>query len=91
MTLVTVVIGKVDLLCIPFGIGVIVRPGAVGGQKEVVKLAPLHGTCLTGHRPSSRLKTNVTTCQRTAKAASPACLRAVALKQEVAAFGRNNK
>jgi hypothetical protein len=51
MSLVTILITKGDLICIPLSIGVIVCPGAVVGQKGIIKFATLQGLHLTGHRP----------------------------------------
>ncbi len=91
MSLVTVLIAKGYLICIPLGIGVIVCPGAVGRQKGIIKFAPLQGSCLIGHRPISRLKSDVAMCQKRAIAASPTSLQVGALWQGVAEFSRNHK
>jgi hypothetical protein len=79
MSLVTVLVAKGNLICIPLSIGVIVRPGAIVGQKGIIKLAALQGLRLTGHRPISSLRSKAATCQRRAVMASPVSLHMGAL------------
>ncbi len=91
MSFITVIIAKGDLICNPFGVRGIVRPGAIGGQKVFIKFVILQSTCLTDHRPVGRLKYNATACLRRAIAAVPVSLQASALWQGVAAFGQMSK
>ncbi len=91
ISLVTVLVTKGNLICLPLGIGDIVHPGAIGGQKGFIKMVTLQGMCLTGHRPVGRLKCVVTMCQRRAIAASPASLQVIAVCKGVTCLARRTK